>query len=169
MAPKNYYEILGVERNATDKEIRQAYRTLAASMQAQAADNVTLEKIQDINKAYEILSDPKDRQQYDAFIAQAQAETQNNASAALSTGSALAFTDAPASPKSKRKSGVVVGVIVNLLMLVFGVIIGFAARPIVMPPPDPQSAALQKVIAATRHFKGNDNVPVTIVEFGDFQ
>ena len=62
MAPKDYYQILGVDRNATDKEIRQAYRNLAASLQAEggSSDNVTLEKIQDINKAYEILSDPND-------------------------------------------------------------------------------------------------------------
>ena len=72
-------------------------------------------------------------------------------------------------PKKKRNRGALIGVVVNLLMLVFGVIIGFVGRPIVMPPPDPQAAMLQKVIDATRHFKGNANAPVTIIEFADFQ
>lgn len=172
MAPKSYYEILGVEKSATDKEIRQAYRNLAASLQSEAnsVDSVTLEKIQDINKAYEVLSDPKDRREYDALIAQSQAgDDERVPSIALSNEPALAFTESPSAPNVKRKRGAWVGVVVNLLMLVFGVVIGFVERPIVMPPPDPQAVMLQKVMATTRHFKGSANAPVTIVEFADFQ
>ncbi len=174
MTPKDYYKILGVERNATDKEIRQAYRNLAATLQSEASstDKLGLEKIQDINKAYEVLSDPNDRKQYDALSEQPQVEDKTAevaSSTAMSNEPALAFTESPATPKVKRKRSAWVGVIVNILMLVFGVIIGFIGRPIVMPPPDPQAVMLQKVMAATRHFKGNANAPVTIVEFADFQ
>jgi hypothetical protein len=169
MAPKDYYQILGVEKTATDKEIRQAYRSLAASLQAEAdsTDNVTLGKIQDINKAFEVLSDPNDRRQYDALIDQMTSTDKNEGVAASEP--ALASTEPASTIKPKRKRGALPGVILNLLMLVFGVVIGFAGRPIVLPPPDPQTAMLQKVMAATRHFKGNANAPVTIVEFADFQ
>lgn len=173
MTPKDYYKILGVERNATEKEIRQAYRNLAALLQSEASstDKLSLEKIQDINKAFEVLSDPNDRKQYDARL-QSQAENKDDAgvrNVAMSNESGLAFTDSPAPPQAKRKRGAWVSVVVNILMLVFGVVIGFVGRPIVMPPPDPQAAMLEKVMTTTRHFKGNANAPVTIVEFGDFQ
>ncbi|MBI5035318.1 MAG: J domain-containing protein [Chloroflexi bacterium] len=166
MAPKDYYQILGVEKSATEKEIRQAYRNLAATLQSKAnsTDNLSLEKIQDINKAFEVLSDPNDRKQYDALIEQSADE-----SAPVASSQTLPTSLESTLSKSKRNRSVLTGILVNLLMLAFGVIIGFVGRPIVMPPPDPQSAALQKVIAATRHFRGEANAPVTIIEFADFQ
>ena len=172
MAPKNYYEILGVEKTATDKEIRQAYRNLAATLQtlSNSTDSVTLERIQAINQAYECLSDPDDRKEYDAHLAQSQTGSDAGApNTSLSNESALAFVESSATLPVKPKRRFVPGFVINLLMLVFGVIIGFVGRPIVMPPPDPQAALLQQVMAATRHFKGNANAPVTIIEFADFQ
>jgi curved DNA-binding protein CbpA len=158
MGSKDYYQILGIEKNATDKEIRQAYRNLAASLQTEinSTDPVSLDKIRDITKAYEVLSDPNDRRQYDAQAADVSSQPM-----VASNSSAIA----PQSPKKFR----VPGLIVNVLMLVFGVAIGFIGRPLVMPPPDPQAAMLQSVMNTTRHYKGNANAPVTIVEFADFQ
>ncbi len=69
--------------------------------------------------------------------------------------------------RQKRR---VPGWLINFIVLVIGISIGFLGRPLLIPyPADPQTVALQTVMATTRHFKGNDNAPVTIVEFGDFQ
>ena len=158
MESQDYYKILGIEKNATDKEIRQAYRNLAASLQSEinSTDPASLDKIRDITKAYEVLSDPNDRRQYDA-------QATNLASQPMTAS--IDSTVAPKSPKKFR----VMGLIVNILMLVIGVAIGFIGRPLVMPPPDPQAVMLQTVMDTTRHYKGNNNAPVTIIEFADFQ
>jgi molecular chaperone DnaJ len=63
---RSYYEILGVERNASDAEIKRAFRKLAqqwhpdVSPEAEAVD-----RFKEINEAYQVLSDPKRRQIYD--------------------------------------------------------------------------------------------------------
>lgn len=65
---RDYYDILGVSRNATKDKIKKAYRQLALQFhpdrnKAPEAE----EKFKEINKAYEVLSDPKKRQSYDQF------------------------------------------------------------------------------------------------------
>jgi len=66
---KDYYEILGVRRDVSEKEIRAAFRRLARKHHPDVnPDNKTAEaKFKEINEAYEVLSDPKLRQQYDRF------------------------------------------------------------------------------------------------------
>src|SRR6266481_257901 len=65
---KDYYRILGVDRNADDKALKSAYRKLArkhhpdVSKGAGAAD-----KFKEINEAYEVLSDPEKRRRYDSL------------------------------------------------------------------------------------------------------
>src|SRR5210317_456836 len=62
----SYYEILGVSKDANDSEIKKAYRS--ASLKYHPDRNQSKEaitKIQDINEAYEILSDKEKKQQYD--------------------------------------------------------------------------------------------------------
>lgn len=64
---KDYYEILGLPRNATDKDIKVAYRKLARQHHPDAnkGNKSSEEKFKEINEAYEVLKDPAKRQRYD--------------------------------------------------------------------------------------------------------
>ncbi|MCL5291230.1 MAG: molecular chaperone DnaJ [Actinobacteria bacterium] len=69
MANKDYYEILGVSRDASDQEIKKAFRKLAREYHpdVNASDKRAEEKFKEINESYEVLSDPEKRRQYDMF------------------------------------------------------------------------------------------------------
>jgi oligosaccharyl transferase (archaeosortase A-associated) len=70
-APKkrDYYEILGITRNASNKEIKKAYRNLAHKYHPDVNNSSEAEKIfKEINEAYEILSNPEKRAAYDQSI-----------------------------------------------------------------------------------------------------
>jgi len=64
---KDYYEILGVPRTASEAEIKKAFRKLAREFHPDVAKNKKQaeEKFKDINEAYEVLSDPQKRKKYD--------------------------------------------------------------------------------------------------------
>jgi len=69
MAGKDYYQILGVNRNAAEKEIKQAYRRLARKYHPDLnpGDKSAEAKFKEINAAYEVLSDTEKRRKYDQF------------------------------------------------------------------------------------------------------
>ena len=64
---KNYYEILGVDKKASQDEIKSAYRKLARQYHPDLHpnDEECAKKFKEINEANEVLSDPQKRQQYD--------------------------------------------------------------------------------------------------------
>jgi curved DNA-binding protein len=64
---KDYYDVLGVARNASDAEIKKAFRTLARKYHPDVAKDKTTaeEKFKEINEANEVLSDPEKRRKYD--------------------------------------------------------------------------------------------------------
>ena len=67
--PKDYYQILGVSRNASEKEIKQAYRRLARKHHPDVnpGDKSAEAKFKEINEAHEVLSDAEKRRKYDQF------------------------------------------------------------------------------------------------------
>jgi len=69
MVDKDYYQILGVSRNASNKEIKQAYRRLARKYHPDINpnDKSAEAKFKEINAAYEVLSNPEKRKKYDQF------------------------------------------------------------------------------------------------------
>lgn len=65
---RDYYEVLGIEKNASESEIKRAYRALAKKYHPdmnKAADAV--DKFKEVQEAYEILSDPQKRANYDQY------------------------------------------------------------------------------------------------------
>lgn len=67
---KDYYSILGVSRNATDAEVKKAYRKLARELHPDVAgsDSADEERFKDVQNAYEVLSNAEKRQLYDNGI-----------------------------------------------------------------------------------------------------
>jgi curved DNA-binding protein len=66
---RDYYETLGVSKNATQEEIKSAFRKLARKYHPDTAKDKKSaeEKFKEINEAYEVLSDPEKRKKYDAY------------------------------------------------------------------------------------------------------
>jgi hypothetical protein len=80
---------------------------------------------------------------------------------------------------ARRWAALIPTALFGVMMFLLGGLGGFVGRPYIMPPPPTLSAAEQQqakvqalfelVVSKTRHFKGNANAPVTLLEFSDFQ
>jgi molecular chaperone DnaJ len=68
-AKRDFYEVLSVSKNASDSEIKKAFRKMARKYHPDVnpGDKTAEQRFKEINEAYEVLSDPKKRQQYDQF------------------------------------------------------------------------------------------------------
>ena len=66
---RDYYEVLGVDKNANDAAIKKAYRVLAKKYHPDAnpGDAEAEKKFKEASEAYSVLSDPEKRKQYDQF------------------------------------------------------------------------------------------------------
>jgi len=68
MPKRDYYEVLGIDRNATEGKIKEAFRKLAFKYHPDRNREVgTEERFKEINEAYEVLSNPEKRATYDRF------------------------------------------------------------------------------------------------------
>ncbi len=69
MAGKDYYHILGINRDASEKDIKQAYRRLARQYHPDVnpGDKTAESRFKEVNEAYEVLSDKEKRQKYNKY------------------------------------------------------------------------------------------------------
>jgi curved DNA-binding protein len=69
MAQKNYYDVLGVSRDASEKELKSAFRKQAKKYHPDAnpGDTTAEARFKELNEAYEVLSDKQKREMYDRF------------------------------------------------------------------------------------------------------
>ena len=69
MSEKDYYEVLGVDRSASDDEIKKAYRKLAVKFHPDKnpGDKEAEEKFKEAKEAYDVLSDPQTKATYDQY------------------------------------------------------------------------------------------------------
>lgn len=66
---RDFYEVLGVGKNASDAEIKKAYRTMAKQYHpdVNSGDKTSEAKFKEVNEAYEVLSDPQKKARYDQY------------------------------------------------------------------------------------------------------
>ena len=69
MTKRDYYEVLGVGKDAAEADIKKAYRRLAMKLHPDrnSGDTKTEAEFKDVKEAYEVLSDPQKRATYDQF------------------------------------------------------------------------------------------------------
>ncbi|MFC1998036.1 DnaJ C-terminal domain-containing protein [Chloroflexota bacterium] len=69
MAANDYYGVLGVGKDASDKQVKQAYRKMARKYHpdVNSGDKASEDKFKKVNEAYEVLSDPEKRKKYDRY------------------------------------------------------------------------------------------------------
>ena len=68
MSKRDYYEVLGLSKGASDDEIKKAYRRMAKKYHPDVnKESGAEEKFKEVNEAYEVLSDPQKKATYDQY------------------------------------------------------------------------------------------------------
>ena len=69
MAVKDYYSLLGIPKDAPDKDVKSAYRRLARKYHPDVnpGDKAAEARFKEINEAFEVLSDPDKRRKFDQY------------------------------------------------------------------------------------------------------
>ncbi len=103
MAKRDYYTVLGVNRDASDEDIKKAYRKLAMKHHPDRApdDKGAEEKFKEAKEAYEMLSDAKKRAAYDQF---GHAGVDPSAGFGAGAGAAVSAAGPKASAASRTRS-----------------------------------------------------------------
>ena len=71
MSKRDYYEVLGVDKSASESEIKKAYRKMAIKYHPDKNPNdveLATQKFNEISEAFEVLSDTQKRKQYDFLL-----------------------------------------------------------------------------------------------------
>ena len=97
MARKTYYMILGVESTESPGGIRAAYRDLARKLHPDVAGQQTTRAFQEVTEAYDVLSDPERRREYNQKIEGAEVEVSARASPAPGVRSSITILGNPES------------------------------------------------------------------------
>ncbi len=86
---KDYYQILGIPKTSSEKEIKAAYRKLARQHHpdVNSGDKTAEDKFKDVGEAYDVLSDPEKRAQYDQYGEQWKAYSQGGTPTGPGAGS----------------------------------------------------------------------------------
>jgi hypothetical protein len=123
----NYYQILGVTKNATKDQIKVAYRRLAREFHPDVAQSDrSEEQFKEINRAYDILSDPLKRADFDATLEpQPQAQTRQAPQPGTEEAYAWQPSEAPREETASSTSRVSATIVVFLIV---GAIIEFGLR-----------------------------------------
>ena len=112
---KNYYKILGIAKTANSTEIKKAFhkRVKETHPDNNLSDPYANEKMAEINEAYEILSNPIKRQNYDSIFNQSKdTNTTSNSNYSNSTTS-----DAKAKDPRWKKGNIIIAIIVIIFII----------------------------------------------------
>lgn len=136
----DYYKILGVDHNASDDEIRKAYRKMSRKYHPDIAGAEFEEKFKEVNAAYDVLSDPEKRRMVDMGV------DPNDPSAGSAGASGAGFADMGMG---------------DIFSQFFGGSFGTSQGPISRVQPGEDSLAEAKIDLKTAIFGGNVSVRIT--------
>ena len=120
--PRDYYEVLGVKRDANEEEIKRAYRHLTREHHPDRnlGDNGAEARFKEVQEAYEVLSDKNIRAHYDLYLAGPQNRTENHADSSGAAPPAKKTSPHRAeTPKRVATVSIVLGVVAVIVYFVW--------------------------------------------------